>query len=69
MYLTPAQNALLKQLEQARPTGLSLDTVHKSTLDGLIRRGLVETVETTRVQQVHMVRLVDHDVMGGDDAA
>lgn len=69
MYLTPAQRALLKQLEKAAPAGLPLDIVHKATLDGLTRRGLVETVETTRVQRLHMVRLVDHDVMGGGDAA
>lgn len=68
MYLTPAQNALLKQLEKARPAGLPLDIIHKATLDGLIRRGLVEVVDTTRVQR-RMVRLVDEDVMGGGDAA
>lgn len=61
MYLTPAQRALLKQLEKARPAGLPLDIVHKATLEGLIRRGLVETVETTRVQRLEMVRLVDGD--------
>ena len=68
MKMTPAQRALLKQLEKAQPAGLPLDIVHKATLDGLTRRGLVETVETTRVQRLHMVRLVDHDVMGGDVA-
>jgi hypothetical protein len=64
--LTPAQRALLKQIEKS-PTGLPVEIVHNGTLEGLERRGLVRRYTAMRTVPVDMVRLND-DMDGGDAA-